>query len=109
MSKKPETLFKERCVRDLRPLEIANQIWYFKSNQVSQRGIPDFIMCIGPYFMAIELKMDGEMPDPLQQYNIRQIKKIGALAYVSTPKNWNKILAMIKQLIKENKNDQTNL
>lgn len=95
--KKPETRFKERCKKDLLFLD---NLWYFKTQEVAVRGIPDFIMCINGFFVAIELKKDSTAEaDALQTYTLNRIRGKGkGLSYLADPSNWESILADLKQL-----------
>ena len=96
MSKKPETLFKEKVFKDLSTLEGS---WFFKSQEVAQRGIPDVIMCVKGTFVAIELKKDAHAKiDSLQTWTLRKIGSTGALALVAYPENWDEILTQIKEI-----------
>jgi hypothetical protein len=96
MSKKPETLFKEKVFKDLSTLESS---WFFKSQEVAQRGIPDVIMCVKGTFVAIELKKDAKAKiDPLQTWTISKIGATGALALVAYPENWKEIFTQIQEI-----------
>lgn len=59
--------------------------WHFKvhGNEYQRAGIPDRIFCIKGLFVAIEIKMPGEDPDELQEYEIDQINKAGGIAIVA--------------------------
>jgi hypothetical protein len=95
--KQPETIFKERVFSDLKTLENA---WFFKTQQQNQRGIPDIILCLRGWFIAIELKKDAkEKPDKLQLYNLNRIKKVGkGFAVVAFPENWPEVFHCLRQL-----------
>lgn len=84
--KKPETIFKERVLRDLRTLE---NVWVKKIQSVSVRGIPDLLACINGVFVAIELKVDSPL-EPLQDYELSRIEKANGLAMVASPSTWSK-------------------
>lgn len=47
----------------------AKRLWFvkFTPNAFTRAGIPDYILCIGGRFLAIELKREGEHPTPIQQ------------------------------------------
>lgn len=97
MSKKPETLFKEKVLADLKKLK---KIWFYKTNDVSRRGIPDIIACIRGKFVAIELKVDSPVSE-LQEYNLNCISLAKGIAWVATPKNWEVILSAIIKATEE--------
>lgn len=95
--KKPETKFKELVIKDLKTLK---NTWFFKSQEVSRRGIPDLILCVNGFFVAMELKVDSDL-DALQIYNINKIKEANGWASEVTPKNWKKVFAYLKKLSEE--------
>lgn len=96
MTSNPETLFKLRVQRDLKTLR---RIWFFKSQEVSVRGIPDIIACLGSYFVALELKRSSsEKADPLQNYNLNCIERAGGLAVVVSPESWGKVFRELQLL-----------
>ena len=76
MAKKPETLLKERVIPVLKALP---QAWVCKIQQVTKRGTPDILMCLGGIFVAIELKSEEGVLDPLQHYNIQRIASCGGI------------------------------
>ncbi len=83
---KKETLFKHKVARDLATLD---KCWFKKIQSVALRGIPDFLCCIGGHFVALELKPDDKTkPEPLQQYNLDNIKKAGGYSFKVTPSTW---------------------
>lgn len=96
MAAKPETIFKHR----IRPLlnRLPRATW-FKIQQVSIRGIPDFLGCVAGRFVALELKASAKhSPDALQQYNLNAIEKAGGVALTVFPENWDATLAFLKKL-----------
>jgi hypothetical protein len=97
VSKKPETVFKERVYREIS--ELGAHIYIEKIQQVAKRGSADFHLCVVGVFVAIELKMDGEKPDELQLFKLRKVEKAGGLAFVATPENWPFILETLKGLV----------
>lgn len=93
MAKQPETLFKEKVKADLQTF--GEDAWFYKTQEVSRRGIPDFIICLRGEFHAFELKVDSPV-EPLQEYTLNKIKKAGGNALVVTPKNWGQIFNILK-------------
>ena len=92
----PEGRFKERARRDLKTIP---RLWFFKTQQVGLRGIPDFIICINGRFIGIELKASAkETADPLQEYRLTKIREAGGLGFVAHPGNWPVIFAEIKKI-----------
>lgn len=64
----------------------------------SIRGLPDRMGCKNGRLVAIELKIDGEKPDPLQAWTLAKLKRAGAYTAVATPANWHIILQEIQDL-----------
>jgi len=92
----PETRFKIRVKADLAKLPCS---WWVKTQQVTIRGTPDFLGCIGPYFVALELKKDCfEAPDPLQAYNLSKCSKSGSIAISVNPQNWDAVFTQLVDL-----------
>lgn len=99
MAKKPETKLAEKVKRDLKPLP---GVWFVKTQMRARRGIPDFLICCCGVFIAIELKKDGKTaPDPLQQYELKQIAGSGGFSLVAYPENWEDTLEFIKKIIRD--------
>lgn len=84
MSKKPETVFRERFVKFLK--QLPNTV-IFSIQQQSINGTPDLICCINGKFCAIELKSseDAEV-SMIQKYNLERIvSKGGGIAMILAP------------------------
>ena len=89
----PETKFKIRVQKFLKASGIP--LWSFKSQEVAVRGIPDIVGCNSAgQFFCMELKRDEVCkPDPLQEYNLEKIRKLGGIALVLNPfMNWQKLI-----------------
>lgn len=91
-----ETKFKNK----IRPLlnAIPNSIW-FKIQQVSLRGVPDFLGCINGRFVALELKKDSKSrPTPLQVKVLLDITKAGGYSWIVCPENFEEIYAQLREI-----------
>lgn len=96
MSKKPETVFKERIYPQL--LALPSSFWE-KIQQVGKRGTPDFLGCVNGVFVALELKKDEkEKPDELQTYKLMRIRKAKGVTFVVTPENWQDVYLKLLKL-----------
>lgn len=96
--KKPETIFKEKVLRDLR----AAGAWAEKIQQVGIRGTPDILACLNGRFIALELKKDKEARiDKLQVVKLRKISKLGGISFLVSPETWQEILEKIIRLTSE--------
>lgn len=93
----PETKFKERVLKDLRKID---RCWWVKTQFRAQRGVPDLMICLNGRFVAIELKVDGEFPTPLQDEVLELVQKANGTAFYTTPKVWAQHLAMLEELAK---------
>lgn len=96
MASKPETVFKNR----IRPhLDALPNSWWFKTQQVSLRGIPDMIGCLNGRMVALELKKDVKAPiGKLQIHILQLIAKAGGIAMVVYPDNWESTLEDLKKI-----------
>lgn len=70
----------------------------FSIQQQSIRGTADKILCIRTYFVWLEIKKEGEDPDPLQAYNASQVRRAGGIALCAKPENWAKVSLFLKML-----------
>ena len=63
-----------------------------------QAGIPDLLICVNGYFVAVEIKGDRGKPSDLQLYNIERIKKAGGIAMVLYPTDFDDFKQLIREL-----------
>lgn len=85
MTKKPETLFKEKVLKDLRSV----CIYAVKIQQVGIRNTPDVLACGNGMFIALELKKDATAPiEKGQLAELLSIKKSGGYTAVTYPEIW---------------------
>lgn len=92
---KPETVFKIRVAKDLS--KIPN-CWFFKTQERTLRGIPDFILCLNGHFIAIELKVGKNQVTVLQDFILKQVAKSNGLGFVVYPNNWGPTYATLQAL-----------
>lgn len=96
MSKKPETLFKEKIAPLLKALPRS---WWLKTQLVAIRGIPDYLGCVNGHFVALELKKSArDNPDALQGWVLEKITQAGGLALKCDPENFEQIYAVLIQM-----------
>lgn len=82
----PETKFKNKVLVELRRIPKS---WWVKVQQVSISGTPDILGCIGPYFVAIELKRaEHAHATSLQLYNLLAITQTGSRSFLTSPETW---------------------
>lgn len=98
-SKKPETKFKEKVMRDIEAHYQLN-VWQEKIQQVAIRGTPDLLICIHGFFVALELKSSRkEKPDELQAYKLHNISDAGGIAMTTSPETWPEDFELLKYRI----------
>lgn len=86
-----EKNFQKR-VKDF--LETIPRAWFYKSNDMGTRGIPDYIVCINGKFVALELKSrlhKKSRSRGLQEFNINRINKYSGFGFIVAPENWDEI------------------
>lgn len=90
----PETRFKNR----IRPLlEALPRTYVIKIQQQAIRGHPDFVLCIGGLFIALELKKSRkDKPEPLQAHTLRHIERAGGTSYVVSPETWPEVYKQLQ-------------
>jgi hypothetical protein len=90
-----ETKFKEEVRADLEALQKKyRRLWFYKTQEVAQRGIPDFVICADGLFVALELKATADdRAEPLQIYTLGKITQAGGMATLVHPDIW----PMVKQ------------
>lgn len=95
----PETKFKLQVFKDLRTLK---KTWFFKSQEVSVKGIPDIIMCSQGKFIALELKRNTRECKSackklsLQKRNLGLINEALGFGIFTCPKCWDMTFEKIK-------------
>lgn len=99
MAKQNETLFKERVQRDL---SLLHNTAYFKIQQKTIRGDPDFLICCNSLFIALELKTDEGDVAPLQEKRLSDVSNAKGIALVARPSNWKKVLNMLHEISCQN-------
>ncbi|QGH73013.1 MAG: VRR-NUC protein [Siphoviridae sp. ctCJE6] len=78
-----ESALTREILRKIR-LELGGDVWFYKSSDRFNKGIPDIIMCLRGRFVAIEIKRPCEKPTRIQEINILQINQSGGVAFVAT-------------------------
>lgn len=92
----PETKFKMRVQRDLKTVPSC---WFTKIQQRVKRGDPDFLVCLGGFFVGLELKASAKAKiDKLQHYTLEKIRESGGIGIVAIPENWETVFELLKDL-----------
>ena len=95
MSKKEETLFKEKIAPQLKKLGKFTKI-----QQVVICGTPDFIGCINGVYIELELKTLTGEASKLQQLSLAKTLKNGGIAFQVSPANWAIVYGFLSSLKK---------
>lgn len=66
----------------------------------TKAGVPDLLICVNGYFLAVELKADNGKPSQLQLLNIKQIRKAGGKALILYPDDFEMFKNLVKDLKK---------
>jgi Holliday junction resolvase len=73
--------------------------YYIRVAQASKAGVPDVVACVCGLFVAIECKGTNGRVDPLQDFNIRKIRKSKGVALVIGPDELDVFESLIISLI----------
>jgi hypothetical protein len=90
-----ETLFK---VKVRAHLDLIPCAFFFKTQMVSLRGIPDFIGVIRGRFVALELKVGRNKLDSLQGWVLKKIAAAGGVAREVRPENLEEVIAELRAI-----------
>lgn len=61
-------------------LEVQPDIMFYKASDRYNKGISDFIICVGGIFVAAELKAETNVASAQQKLFIKQINEAGGVA-----------------------------
>lgn len=75
--------------------------WYLKtiSNGYQRAGIPDLLICYKGRFLGVELKAKKGKATPLQEYELKQIRQSGGLAFVLYPDDFDWFKKLMEEII----------
>lgn len=78
--------------------------WYRKIDSLTQRGIPDFLICCNGIFAAWELKTEEGITSTSQSTNLELIRMAKGHTAVVTPSNLEKeTTELLKKALKNRK------
>lgn len=98
MAQKPETIFRQRLRKRLNKIPRS---WWESIQQLAISGTPDIIGCIGPYFVALEVKSGDGVSSPLQTLKRERILNAGGVALVVDPSNFESTVSLLEELGKK--------
>lgn len=96
-------MVRERSFRTGTVLKFLNTLKgtaFFPIQQQVIKGDADYILCSHSLFVWLELKKDGEEPDPLQAYKASEVRRTGGIAIVARPDNWEEVKRFLQLLDK---------
>lgn len=93
----PEKLFEEKIKKFLK----SKGAWYVKyfANAYTPSGIPDILVSLNGYFIAIEVKAENGKPSDLQIYNLNKIARSGGIGILLYPSGFNNFKNYIEKVI----------
>jgi pantoate kinase len=80
MAQTPEAIVKTKIKKILK----EHGAWYAMpmGTGYGNSGVPDFLVCLNGYFLAVEAKAGKGIPTALQEKNLRDIKAAGGWTLV---------------------------
>lgn len=75
--------------------------WFVKyfANRMTKSGIPDILVCVNGYFLAIEVKASNGKPSDLQIHHRDAIRKSGGLSIIIYPNQFDDFKLLVDDLI----------
>jgi len=103
MALTPERKVKNQCVEILK----KNGAYYFfpASNGLGRAGIPDIIVCLYGYFLAVECKAGKGKTTALQDRELQRIRDAGGVALVINEHNMDELKNVLIGVDSYNFND----
>lgn len=96
MSRKPETVFRDRVTRDLRAMP---DCWSESIQQQTIHGTPDKIGVVNGLMFGLELKARPDAaPSPLQFHKLQRINQCGGYGALVHPGNWERVRGELSKL-----------
>ena len=96
MAMTPEAKVKKVVVKHLKTL--GAYYFYPVTGGFGGSGVPDIVACYDGKFFGIECKAGKNKPTPLQEKNLRDIRKAGGVAVVINEDNMNRVELILKDL-----------
>ena len=90
----------QRRIRTALEREFKGSFWFkVHGNAYTPVGMPDLLGCVEGYYCAIEIKVPGEVPDPIQHERMQEIANAGGC--VGWADNVEEAIELIQQFISE--------
>ena len=84
-----------------------NGAWFIKywaGSKFTKDGIPDILICMNGYFVAVETKAPKGKPSELQKYHVRKINEARGYAVILYPDDFVLFKCLVDHL--NNKNEK---
>ena len=94
MAMTPEAKVKKTVVKHLKAM--GAYYFYPVTGGYGGSGVPDIVGCYQGKFFGFECKAGKNTPTPLQEKNLRDIKKMGGIAVVVNEENMNSVGSLLK-------------
>ena len=92
----PEAKVKKQVTRQLD--DMGAYYFYPVTGGYGKSGVPDIVGCYQGLFFGIECKAGKNKPTPLQDKNLKDIRKAGGMDMVINEDNWPKVAELLIQL-----------
>lgn len=90
----PETRLRIKIQKALAEAFPGSYFRKIHGNKFQNRGIPDLIGCVHGMFFGFEIKISGKKATPIQNVELKQIKKAnGKSAVITSPQEAVKIVS----------------
>ncbi len=78
--------------------------WFFKvwGGGYQKAGIPDLLMCVNGFFIAVELKASQGTASELQKLNTERINAANGIGIILYPNGFEEFQEIVKEVIKCN-------
>jgi hypothetical protein len=93
-----EKNFKNKVKRYLEDTHRAYYIKYWGGAKYTKSGVPDILVCLNGYALAVETKAPEGRPTALQLYNIRKIREAGGIAVILYPDDYDLFVKLCEAL-----------
>jgi hypothetical protein len=100
MAKKGESNFRVKVKKDLATLFPLVKV--FPISQTSIVGTPDFLICMGGIFGALEIKDESGETSSIQDHELTGTAHAGGYAWCARPSTWDEVFAHIEVIAKGN-------
>jgi Holliday junction resolvase len=86
--------FVKKLVKELK---LIPNIWFFKTQELSVRGVPDLLGCLGGTLFALECKRSEKARvTELQRVTLLKINEAGGFASIISPETKDIIIKKLK-------------